>query len=219
MLSKPKEYFATMTNAYAAHYGHNTDEWTRDIQMRCVPSLIQGLLKLPASIRALDVGCGRGDDVDYFASIYSYVVGIDICWQSEWQHVLSRRNNVRFECSDLMSLRSGPPFDLILDNGCFHHQHPDVYDAYLAAVARRMHSESSFVLLTFKDSSPHQHIDPQGRLHRYFDTKELHVLMTRLGLSVINEVDLYRIAKGDYYRLTFCRLHSCSESATSRNPR
>ena len=199
-------YMDVLLAAYTRQYREATDEWTDDLSMRCVPALVQGRLKLPPAARALDVGCGTGRDVDYLAGFLGSVTGIDIVAHEAWDGIVRQRAGaVAFERTDLLSFRAPGRFDLVLDNGCFHHQHERHRDRYLATVASFVGAGGWFVLSTFKSTTRQSYFDANGRLHTYFDDGELRALLGAAGFDAVDEIDLYRPTKGNYYRVSFCR--------------
>jgi len=202
---EPTQYLTVLSSAYRKQYDEVSDEWTNDPQMRTFPALIQGMLKLPPTARALDVGCGSGRDAEYFGGIYASVTGLDIYRHAYWDEVTSRLPNVRFQCVDLLSYAGGETYDVILDNGCFHHQHPEHHVMYLRKVRSLLDPSGCFAISTFKNPSVSELIDQNGRLHLYFTDASLHELLGAAGFRVMSDFDTYRAKKRDYYRLTFCR--------------
>ena len=151
----------------------------------------------------LDVGCGAGRDVAYFADVFDTVVGIDIYPHADWEAVTRRAANVRFVSEGL--LEHDGTYDLVVDNGCFHHQHPDVVRAYLDRVARMAAGGGFYVLSTFKNAGLASRVDANGRLHRYFLDGELQHELEGSGFAVFDEMDVWRNRHRDFYRLTFCK--------------
>lgn len=214
-----KEYFRVLRNAFAKHYREQSDEWTRDAAMRVLPALVQGYLKLPAGTRVLDIGCGCGADVEYLARIFSHAAGVDLYAHDDWSAIEGRRPNAAFHATAFLRFTADTPFDLVLDNGCLHHQHPDEYDLYLKHLAGLLSREGYLVLSTFKSDRQGEFIDGNGRLHRYFSDAELHGLLSASGFGVVHEHDIYRITKGDYYRITYARRGSREDLKDSRRAR
>lgn len=200
------EYRQVLRTAYTAHYEDGSDIWTGDVAMRCVPSLVQGYLKLGPNARILDVGCGAGRDAAYFGALADSVVGIDVYQHPGWPAIeRGSAGKVRFVCADLLGYDSQSDWDLILDNGCFHHQHPDEAMAYLHKVVTLLSPSGCFVLLTFLNPTRATYVDFHGRLHRYLSDTELRTSLQRAGMRVVRNIELYRGHPDDYYRLSFIR--------------
>jgi cyclopropane fatty-acyl-phospholipid synthase-like methyltransferase len=205
----PARYLGVIRDAFARHYGECSDVWTADRTMREFPALVHERLGLPWVSRVLDVGCGAGLDVAYFAKVCAAVVGIDLHPHPDWDAIRERAGNVRFEPVDLLGYDPGERYDLVFDNGCFHHQHPAHYGAYLARVTRLLAPDGRYVLSTFKNPDLPRRVDAYGRLHRYFADAELHAVLQGAGLHVADELDVgkgRRDQHGELYRLTFCTL-------------
>ena len=203
-LAAPEGYLDVLRAAFGKHYAERSDVWTPDAEMRAFPAFIHGRLKLPASARVLDLGCGAGRDVAYFARLYASVDGIDLHPHADWPAITGDHPNARFTCVDVLDHVAPHPYELIFDNGCFHHQHPDHYRRYLAAIAARLAPGGHYVLSTFKNPAIEQRIDDNGRLHRYFSDAELHRELRAVGFEPTLELDVWRERCHDYYRLTFC---------------
>ncbi|MET3709956.1 cyclopropane fatty-acyl-phospholipid synthase-like methyltransferase [Sphingomonas trueperi] len=195
-----------MRNAFTAHYRDGSDEWSRDPEMRQFPAFVERQVRLPTAARALDIGCGNGDDARYLTRQCASVVGIDLHEHSDWVALRETRVDLTFRCCDLLTYaredREG--FDLVLDNGSFHHQHPRQYDAYLAAIVALLRPGGHLALSTFKQPDFPGHVDVRGRLHRYFEDAELSAILRRAGLVITATHDVFRPRKNNYYRYSIC---------------
>ena len=107
---------------------------------------------------------------------------------------------------DFLSFDSPELYDLILDNGCFHHQHPHQYTKYLNKVRSLMHGRSGFVLSTYRNHQISEQVDSNGRLFKYFSDAALHEELSHGGLTVGYETTAHRSTQKGEYRLTFCHL-------------
>lgn len=201
----PTTYLKVLKCAFNKHYSEQSDVWTNDPEMRSFPALIQGLLKLNPACRVLDIGCGAGKDVEYFARLFASVTGLDLYAHDYWQIVSQRHSNARFHRSDFLSYSCDEKYDLIVDNGCFHHQHPEHQSAYLKKIASLMNKNGYFALSTFKSRDIEARVDANGRLHKYFSDGDLQNILSSSGYQVTNQFDIYRAHKKDYYRLSFCK--------------
>lgn len=200
------DYQNILKSAFSCHYQESSDKWTEDAELRSIPSLIQGYLKLVNNnLEVLDLGCGAGKDVEYFAKLGNSVLGLDICHHDNWETIKSFFNRVDFICNDFMQVKLEPKFNLILDSGCFHHQHPNHYVKYLNKIYSLLSIDGDFVISTFKSNDNHTNIDNKGRLHKHFDDIELNHILTSCDFEIVNQIDIYRIKKKEYYRLTFSR--------------
>lgn len=105
--------------------------------------------------RALDIGCGPGNEALFLASRGFDVVGIDIA--SEAIRVARRRKRgtgarCRFTVADALALPFGPAtFDVALDKACFHFVAPALRRHYAKNVQRVVRPGGQFILFA---SSP-----------------------------------------------------------------
>lgn len=200
----PTTYLDVLKCAFNKHYSEQSDVWTHDAEMRSFPALIQGLLKLNSASSVLDIGCGSGKDVECFARLFASVTGLDLYPHEYWQVVSQCHSNARFYRTDFLSYSRDEKYDLIVDNGCFHHQHPEHRSAYLKKIAYLMNKHAYFALSTFKNPDIEERVDANGRLHKYFSDADLQNILSSVGFQIVNQFDIYRAHKKDYYRLSFC---------------
>jgi len=200
----PTTYLDVLKCAFDKHYSEQSDVWTNDPEMRSFPALIQGLLKLDPACSVLDIGCGSGQDVEYFAQLFSSATGLDLYPHHYWQIVSQRHSNAIFHRADFLSYFCDQKYDLIVDNGCFHHQHPEHQSAYLKKITCLLNKDGYFALSTFKNPNIEERVDANGRLHKYFSDADLLNILSSVGFQLVHQFDIYRARKKDYYRLSFC---------------
>ncbi|MFE9770488.1 class I SAM-dependent methyltransferase [Streptomyces sp. NPDC005931] len=119
-----------------------------------VSYLDRGLL--PASGRALDLGCGPGRNALYLAARGFEVDAVDLSpaavdWARERAATTGTRG-VRFHCGDAFALTCTEltgPYDLVYDSGCFHHLPPHRRISYLALLDRVLAPGGRFALTCF----------------------------------------------------------------------
>lgn len=204
-MSLTTDYIATLHHAFTRHYTSGTDVWTADMEMRCFPALIQGALKLDNQAHVLDIGCGSGHDVAWFAAVYERAVGLDLFAHPNWAAIMETYSNAAFINVAFDHFETDERFDVILDNGCFHHQLPNVYAPFLERVKGLLNEKGFFALSTFKSDSIAGFYDGNGRLHKYFKDAELRGILSNAGFEILTETDIYRKKWDNYYRFTLCK--------------
>lgn len=115
-MSAPEAYFDDLAELYERFTG------IRDAATSPVRSWL--ISQLPAGKRAIDVGCGGGNNCGLLADRYDEVVGVDISQKMlDIAAVKPTRVPVRYECREALSLspdRDGL-FDLVMSvNAVFH---------------------------------------------------------------------------------------------------
>jgi SAM-dependent methyltransferase len=116
--------------------------------------LIEGDAALPAG-KALDLGCGTGDNSIYLANHGWHVTGVDFVSKAVDKaraKAAANQVDVTFARADVTRLRSegvGSAFDLIVDNGCLHGMSPDDRDAYVREVTAVASSQARLLLVEF----------------------------------------------------------------------
>ena len=205
-MSTPAEaYLQTMRTAFALHYRDGSDEWSREAEMRQFPEFVCRHFTLPIEGRVLDIGCGRGDDVRYFSERCGEVIGIDLFEHPAWILAETSHHNLSFVCADLQTYQDNYPFDLILDNGSFHHQHESQYTPYLARIRSILKPDGCFAISTFDGNISSVQTDHHGRLHRFFDDDELCRMLSIAGFNPMAIEKVLRSQKNSHYRYVVCR--------------
>lgn len=199
-----KNYKQTVKNAFQRHYDENSDVWTHDIGMRVLPLLVQGKLNINKGHRVLDIGCGSGADALVYSQLCKEVIGVDICHHSDWNEIQNNTDNINFKDTDYINFSNDLPFDVIVDNGCLHHQLKDDLSAYLKKIRLSLTPGGYFVASTFCDHIKSSYIDDFNRIHHYFTNDEINEHLNNAALRVIDTIFIYRPKYNNYYRISFC---------------
>jgi SAM-dependent methyltransferase len=98
--------------------------WDTGVTPPEVVELVEGKTPLPPG-RALDLGCGTGNEVAYLARHGWTTTGVDLV-QIAIDRAASKIEGLpnaavrRGDVTKLGEMELGRPFDLVLDLGCFH---------------------------------------------------------------------------------------------------
>ena len=134
-------YRNVLNTSFVHRYGNGEDEWSWDIGMAKAARVFLEHLGDRSDQLILDVGVGRGRDASELIQAGHRVTGLDIVENSSWP-LLRKRWGERLELVPC-ALQDWQPtllrqFDAALDNGCFHHQHPDEWQSYLDDMRRHV---------------------------------------------------------------------------------
>ncbi|MNE38358.1 cyclopropane fatty acyl phospholipid synthase [compost metagenome] len=161
-------------------------------------------MRLKSHYRLLDIGCGTGEDALIYSPLCAQVTGVDICQHSCWDTVKSTCGNLHFHCTDFMEFNDDNDFNVIVDNGCLHHQTSDEIPTYLNKVRSSLTHDGCFVSSTFYDPDKLTYTDDYCRIHHYFSIEDLDEKFDAAGFQVTDSIMLYRPKYQNYYRITFC---------------
>ncbi len=117
----------------------------------------RGLLSVPTSGRALDLGCGPGRNALWLAQQGYRVDAIDLSVEAiNWarEHASTQRSDVvdrlHFAVDDVFAWPIAPGgYDLVHDSGCFHHLPPHRRITYLELLDRAVAPGGHFTLTCF----------------------------------------------------------------------
>lgn len=126
------------------------------------PELIQMLPKPSSHFSvqyALDVGCGNGRNSIMLAQLGYDVTGIDISMKAirlakQNANARSLGSRIRFvSCSAFRVPKSFGEFDLVIDDGVFHHLRLSVINLYVAKMARLTKPGGVLLIVAFAKTS------------------------------------------------------------------
>ncbi|WP_338885433.1 class I SAM-dependent methyltransferase [Xenorhabdus sp. TH1] len=190
-LPELEEYEKTLYCSFKQYYKEGRDSWSGAEASRKTTLKLLSLLKNASSV--LDIGCGRGLESKVIADQGHKVLALDIIdsfefidydsLNIEFKHGNFLDNNIIFE-----------KFDAILDNGCFHHQHPSLYLIYLEKVYGCLKDEGFFAISIFATEDENQdkgnvYLHQDGRLGKEFSASEI------MGLFLQDKFSLYYLER------------------------
>ncbi|KAB8037677.1 methyltransferase domain-containing protein [Silvanigrella paludirubra] len=151
------------------------------------------------NINILDIGCGNGRHAKYFNNL-NYT-GIDLVYNDNWS-ILSKNKKINFIMTSFLEFnaKDNYKYDLILDNGCLHHQSPLYFNNYLKKVRNLMNDKHSiYSLVVWNEQFCEYNIDHEGRYHHFFSSQEISSLLFENFLKVIDIKNIK--AKNDIMQL------------------
>ncbi len=176
-------YGKLMSDAFHERYETGRDSWTAELAMTEPVRRLRD--EVPAGRHVLDVGAGKGRDVEVLLAAGYRVTGLDLHEPAEWSVLRTAYPEVALVRSSLLEWPCAP-VDAVLDNGCFHHQHPDDYAAYLARIHACLVPGGALVISVFtpyRKERRHGYFTQidAGRLNRYFTQRELAGKLAKAG--------------------------------------
>jgi SAM-dependent methyltransferase len=130
--STPQDYMASLQRYYGDLYA-DLPVCTRGYRnLRAIEDYYDALCPPNAPRSILDIGCGQCELTAFFADRGAQALGVDLIENPLWAGlVATRQGRLAFQAGDCMQATFPEPFDVIVDSGCFHHQHRDVQPLYL----------------------------------------------------------------------------------------
>lgn len=124
------------------------------------PPEVMAFLQAHPPGRALDLGCGTGTNAITLAKHGWQVVGVDFIGRAIRQARRKARHagfQIEFQQDDVTRLRGvQPPFDLVLDIGCFHSLKDSGKQTYIQNLPRLLAPGGTFLLYAFFKTTPDQ---------------------------------------------------------------
>ncbi|MFI1801730.1 SAM-dependent methyltransferase [Streptomyces sp. NPDC020379] len=188
-------YTAVLNSDFQHHYADGRDIWTGEEAMRRAPRLLMSALGGQADAHVLDLGTGRGLDAAILLDGGHRVTGIDLVAAPEWEAITRQRpGRVRFLATAVLDLPGTAAYDAALDNGCFHHQHPDAYGSYLRRIHGLLRPDGLYTLSVFHAAGGigGLYTNEGNRLYREFTEDELNEL---IGAHGFTPVETHRVPR------------------------
>lgn len=184
-----KRYEKVLVDAFTARYAEGSDVWSQDASLDAAAELAVcvGRGNFPGGVRMLDIGCGKGRQLGLLAERIVGYTGVDLLAHAEWQAVPSCVVPGRFVADDFRAWArtSEERFELALDHGCFHHQHPDVQCEYLDLVRSLLVPGGLLSLVVWAEPFSESDADGHGRFHWHFARSDLQMILNRHGLQTL----------------------------------
>ncbi|MCA1242676.1 class I SAM-dependent methyltransferase [Stappia stellulata] len=179
----PERYRRRLRTAYETLYGRAADIWSDEAAMARVGHQFAAWIGEPPK-RILDVGAGRGRDARLYASLGHDVTAVDLMPLRDDVTEQATRGNLRFVQCDIRDLTCNNGFDVICDNGCYHHEHPAEAADYLAHLARLLRGRSGrlcIAVFAAKQQKGDLAPMPDGRFRRAYTADELTAELAAAG--------------------------------------
>ena len=207
-----EDYQKDMHQSFRWRYDNDQDAWSAD------PGLLASAQKVNELAQAknwhvLDIGIGAGNPAVALLQAGHGVVGVDLFSHKRWPLLLDHwQDKLTLTEQDFNDWQYvGEKFDAALDNGCMHHQHPDLYPHYLQKVNGLLKPDGYFVLNTYlelNDELEQGHIEytDNNRICKYFTVPEITQLFADHGFQVLEYEKIFRPNMDEYYLLITARV-------------
>jgi SAM-dependent methyltransferase len=202
------DYGELLRSDFASHYTDSKDVWTWEPAMREPVRALLSALPGGGNAHVLDVGSGRAVDTRILLDGGYRVTSIDLIDCPEWTDIgVVYGDRVSFRRAGLLDLRPVAEFDAVLDNGCMHHQHPDVYVQYLRRIHDVLMPTGVFALSVFQagGDSGGLYVNDAGRLYREFTRAELTELVRSTGFELVEVHEVPRAVADLNYLVMIAR--------------
>ncbi len=195
------DYNTVIGRCFEDRYASARDFWSREQAMDLASELL--LKSLTGEQHILDIGAGNGRDVIKFLQAGHRVTGVDLVANTTWPNLQQQwGDRVRWVAAPFPDAPLRGPFQVIHDNGCFHHQHPDCYGRYLGRIKELLTPDGLVYLNVFapepSEARGALHQLEDGRLSRVFTPEEISALLHRHGFQVTRTRLIERRLEGRY---------------------
>ncbi|MEU1517170.1 methyltransferase domain-containing protein [Streptomyces sp. NPDC005811] len=181
-----RAYRRVVADSFGNWYGEGRDSWTgaeTNDQVTRFALAQAPVATRPGRRRILDVGCGRGRQTTELAEgLDAHATGLDLL--DVWDVPPPARGEVRFRQGDFLEVAESG-LDLVVDNGCLHHQRRADWPVWAAHGAGLLRPGGVLVVSVFL--SPDGEIAElplaDGRLNWWLTEQAVTDLYTGAGLT------------------------------------
>ena len=184
---------------YKKRYSAGLDTWSNmDYLKDCIQIFFTEYTSLPAK-HVFEIGIGTGFSSETILKLGHYLTGIDVIENDNWPNFTNTYGELFHGfVGDFAEYSVDAKFDIVLDNGCFHHFEPSYYSLTLNKVNDILKSKGMFFIAVFKEDDPNleeghvEYIDGGKRRCKYFTIEEIRVLLNEHGFTLIDTQEVLR---------------------------
>ncbi|MFI2379120.1 class I SAM-dependent methyltransferase [Streptomyces sp. NPDC018964] len=201
-------YRRIVADSFGTWYGQGRDSWTGDATSAQVTGFVHAQAPVPPAgrrLRVLDVGCGRGrQSTDLATRLDADVTGLDLL--RVWDAPPPERGRARFVQGDFLDhTEDTGALDLVVDNGCLHHQRRTDWPAWAAHGARLLRPGGALVVSVFLSPADEVTALPldDGRLNWWLTERAVTDLYADAGLALSDRLVIDRDFQYQGHRLFY----------------
>jgi cyclopropane fatty-acyl-phospholipid synthase-like methyltransferase len=192
------DYRDRVAGSFGRFYAEGRDRWTADPVAESITDFIVSAVAAAGPVDGtttlLDVGCGRGHQAARLAErLAADVTGIDLLAVVDAPE--PTRGSVRWRTTDFLSFgAAGEQFDVLVDNGCLHHQRPEDWARWIAHGRSLCAPGARWVVCSFLSPTGEvtYHPGDDGRQNVWFTPAAVRDLFAGGGFALLDEIVLDR---------------------------
>lgn len=182
-----------MKESYVKRYLHNLDTWSNyDYLKDCVNLLFTKYASVMYQKSVFEIGIGSGISSEFILKNGFMLTGIDIVEHKNWRNLkVQYGERFRSLVGDIFLFdMQNEKFDIVMDNGCFHHFETELYLPALNKVQDLLIDNGYFFLTVFEEPNEElvqghvEYLDGGKRRCKFFKEQEISDLLN------VNNFDL-----------------------------
>ncbi len=170
----PDTYLNKMRATFENRYEKGKDVWSQDAALRSNAGRILKWIKPKSGINVLDIGAGPALDAPAFLELGCKYTAIDLVKHPAW-NLLKANYPHQFLSLDIafqeLTETQIQTYDLIFENGCFHHQRPEDLSSFLNCTRELLKNNGHFSLCVYTPAAE----SDKGETKRFADGRFAHV--------------------------------------------
>jgi SAM-dependent methyltransferase len=191
-----EEYMTQQESVFQERYEGNLDIWSRMPGDRELASWF--FERLPkGSHRFLDIGTGRGCDVEEFLRTREgHGTGIDLVELENWRDLREHwGDRIALASGSFLDYQPAEPLTAVSAIGVLGHQHPDDHRSFLMRVREVLAPGGHFGLCVFhmkNERTPGRLVYQDNRFWKFYSTEEIRELLHSTGFEWVDSYAQHR---------------------------
>lgn len=188
-MSGSSKYHSVLEASFASWYDRGRDAWSSEQAMRGAARYLLAQLAPGVPHHVLDIGTGRGRDVELFLEAGHRSTGVDVVELEDWAALRARWGDrvTLIKCA-FQELQTDQRFTAALDVGCLHHQEPSDYPAYLVKLHTLLVPGAPCVFSVFTPNDTQAERGdvltlPDRRINRELTEREMQTCLSAAGFT------------------------------------
>lgn len=166
-----------LQESFQSLYLDNKDEWSKD---KAMFNQLQSIITPDENenkLSILDIGCGIETDYYNYFKNHQYL-GIDI---------VSNNNipNTSFINTSFLEYSLDQEFDLVLDNGCLHHQPEKMMKAYLEKVNFALNDNGLYSCCVWREPFSRNDVKDERDNHYFENADQFNDLLSKINMFIV----------------------------------
>lgn len=189
-----EEKHLQMIDTYKRRYEFGLDSWSKLPYLKdCVDYFFTKFASPSTQKKVFEIGIGTGISSEPILEKGFSLTGIDVVYNKNWEKLKDLYpSQFKATVDDIIVYNITEKYDIVMDNGCFHHFEPDLYTPTLNKVKDLLVKNGDFFLTVFEETNLEldkgrvTYLDAGKRRCKFFTIPEIKNLLEKNDFKLKN---------------------------------